>query len=154
MEFWDVIQKRRSVRSFLLNKDITREQIQKIITAGKHAPSAGGIYPVEFIVVEEPGLINQLGAAAGSQKHVLDASVLIVIVSDVEKSAVRYGSRGRELYAIQDAAAAVENMLLTIVDLGLASCWVGAFEEAEVSQILSLPEHKRPLTILPIGYVA
>lgn len=152
MEFWDVIQKRRSVRSFLPNKQISREQIQKIITAGKRAPSAKGIYPVEFIAIEEASIIEQLGIAARGQKHVLGASVLIVVVADVEKSAARCGSRGRDLYAIQDAAAAVENMLLTIVDLGLASCWIGAFEEAEVSRILNLPGNERPLTLLPIGY--
>jgi nitroreductase len=63
-----------------------------------------------------------------------------------------YGDRGEKLYCIQDSAAAVEHVLLLAVDNGLGACWVGAFDENEVSKILNLPLHVRPVAIIPIGY--
>jgi nitroreductase len=60
--------------------------------------------------------------------------------------------RGRELYCIQDASAAVEYILLLAVDIGLDACWVGAFDEKKVSIILHLPSYIRPIAIIPIGY--
>jgi nitroreductase len=62
-----------------------------------------------------------------------------------------YGRRGREFYCLQDAAAAVEHILLLAVDHGLGACWVGAFNENEVSRILNLPPYIRPVAIIPIG---
>ena len=56
------------------------------------------------------------------------------------------------MYCLQDAAASVQNMLLTVHGLGLGACWIGAFEEAPVSRILELPEHLRPVAIVSIGW--
>lgn len=71
--------------------------------------------------------------------------------ADAEQSAGRYGERGRELYALQDTAAATEHILLAAVALGLGGCWVGAFDEGRAAQVLSLPPRHRPVAILPIG---
>jgi len=90
--------------------------------------------------------------AAYGQKFIAEAPVAIVISSDLDKITSVYGQRGRELYSIQDTAAAAQNMLLAITDLGLASCWVGAFDEEQVSGVLNLPSNIRPLVILPVGY--
>jgi nitroreductase len=77
--------------------------------------------------------------------------VAIVVCADAEQSAGRYAQRGRELYCLQDTAAAVEHILLTAVALGLGSCWVGAFDEGEAARVLDLPDRRRPVAILPIG---
>ncbi len=58
------------------------------------------------------------------------------------------------LYAIQDTAAATENILLAAVDRGLSSCWIGAFDEAAVREALGLVAPVTPVAILPIGYSA
>lgn len=152
MEFWDVIKKRKSIRSFWIGQEISDEKINKIIEAGKRAPSAGGIYPTEFIIIKDYNIREALSEMAFNQRSLTQASVVIAVVADTEKNVARYGDRGRNLYSIQDAAAATQNMLLAIVDMGLASCWVGAFDEAKVREILGLPSNKRPLTLLPIGY--
>ena len=62
------------------------------------------------------------------------------------------GDRGRYLYCLQDTATAVTHILLAAVDMGLAGCWVGAFDEVAASQVLSLPSNLRPVALLPIGY--
>ncbi len=75
----------------------------------------------------------------------------IVVVANIERSSRIYRSRG-ELYAIQDATAGVENLLLAAHAKGLATCWVGAFDENAVSGILGLPHKTRPVAIIPVGY--
>lgn len=151
-DFWQVIKKRRSVRSFNSDRNVADNDLKKIIEAAKCAPSAGGIYPTDFIVVWDQKIKIQLAEAALGQYFISEAPVVIVVVSDLEKSVSRYGERGRNLYAIQDAAAATENLLLAATALGLGTCWIGAFSEKKISQILKLKKSQRPLTIIPVGY--
>lgn len=80
------------------------------------------------------------------------ASHVLVICSDYTATTERYGSRGRELYHLQDTAAAVQNILLQATALELATVWVGAFSEKDVSTLFDLPAHMRPVAIIPVGY--
>lgn len=152
MDFWKVIEERKSVRNFQEGKLIEEDQLRKIVRAGKLAPSAGGIYPVNFIVVTDESLKDKLASASFGQKTVQDAAALIVVTADPDKSAAKYSDRGKNLYAIRDAAAAVENLLLAATALGVGSCWIGGFDENEVSIILRLPDCSRPLTIVALGW--
>jgi nitroreductase len=78
--------------------------------------------------------------------------VLIVVCADIPKTEERYKNRGRELYCIQDTAAAIQNILLCAQSIGLGACWCGHFGEKEVSEILNLHDGMRPVAIIPIGY--
>ncbi len=151
MELNETIKKRRCVRRFL-DKPVEWDKVSKIIDSARYAPSAGNIQDWRFIVVTDKSKIAKLSDAALEQRFIEQAPVVIVVCSDIEKIKRAYGMRGEKLYSIQDCAAAVQNMFLTITDLGLATCWVGAFDEAKVKQILSIPEGVRPQAILPIGY--
>jgi len=75
-------------------------------------------------------------AEAVHQGWATKAPVVIVVCADTRPCQARYGDRGSALYAIQDTAAAVENVLLAAVDRGLSSCWIGAFDEAAVSMAI------------------
>lgn len=151
MDIFEAIQKRRSIRIYK-QKPIPDEIITKILDAGRKAPSAGNIHPEIFIVIREQEIKDKIASAALNQTFISDAPVVIVACADVEKSESRYGMRGRNLYSIQDTAAAVENMLLAAAALGIGTCWVGAFNENKISEILDLPENIRPLAIIPVGY--
>ncbi len=151
MEVFECILSRHSIRSYE-KRDVPNELIGKIIEAGIHAPSAGNLQPWEFIVVKDERLKKELALAALRQKHVEDASVIIVVCADQEKSGEKYGERGKNLYCIQDTAAAIENMLLVANSLGLGSCWVGAFEEDRVRELLHIPSRLRPVALITIGF--
>lgn len=151
-DFWQVLKERHCVRSFDPKHEVSDEMIEKLIEAGHSGPSAGNIHPEDFIIVRDQETKEKLAKAALGQMFVAEAPVVIVVVADVEKTASHYGERGRNLYAIQDTAAATENIFLAATDLGLSICWVGAFDEEEVKQILGLKPEQRPLAILPIGY--
>jgi nitroreductase len=150
MELIKAIKTRRSVRRFT-NKPVEDEMIKQIIELGNLAPSAGNLQPRDFVVVKNQDTKKKLAKAALNQKFIAQAPFVIVICANM-KRVTPYGNRGHELYTIQDTAAAIQNMLLAVVDFGLSSCWVGAFNENMVVDILGLPSYIRPVAILPIGY--
>ena len=153
MEVFEAIFERRSVRKFT-GEDVSKEDLERILEAGRWAPSAGNVQPWEVIVVRSRELKERLAEAALSQEFVSEAPVVIVVCVDLKRAARTYGERGRSLYCIQDSAAAIQNMLLAAHSLGLATCWVGAFYEEEVKDILGIPEGFRPVALIPLGYPA
>ena len=146
----DAIINRHSVRSFS-EKEVPIHIIYDIILHAHLAPSAGNLQARDFIIVNDPKVKRMLCKAALNQEFLIEAPIDIVVCANLDRIK-RYGKRGMELYCIQDAAAAVEHILLLAVDYGLAGCWVGAFNEAEAIQILDLPPHIRPVAIIPLGY--
>lgn len=126
----------------------------KLIDAARWAPSAGNIQPWEFIIVRDPEIKRGVSAAALDQKFIEEAPVVIVVCANQLRSGSGYGSRGVNLYCLQDTAAATQNMLLAAYALGLATCWVGAFQEEEAVKVLKIPNGIRPVAIIPVGHPA
>ncbi|MEM5793053.1 MAG: nitroreductase family protein [Candidatus Aenigmatarchaeota archaeon] len=151
MDVFDCIETRRSVRKFE-RKDVPNELIAQILMAGTYAPSAGNTQEWEFIIVRDRETKRNLSKAALNQKQVEDAPVLIVVLANLEKISMKYKERGKNLYSIQDTAACIQNMLLVAHDLGLGACWVGAFDEDEVSDVLRIPQKLRPVAIITLGF--
>ena len=150
MDFWAVLEKRHSVRSFQASP-VSKEAIERILRAAIRAPSAGNRQPWHFVVVHDPTVKGALAQAAYGQGFVGEAPVVIVVCAEPERSAVVYRDRGRGLYCLQDTAAAVEHVLLAATALGLGACWVGAFDESAVARAVALPAHLRPVALVPLG---
>lgn len=153
MEFADVLARRRSVRHFNTRLDVSDEDVRALLLAAVSAPSAGNIQPWRFTVLRSAESRERL-AGALAQRWATSAPVVIVVSVDPRPCAARYGTRGELLYAIQDTAAAVENILLAAVDRGFASCWIGAFDEHAVRAALGIAAPVTPIAILPIGHSA
>lgn len=153
MSLLETIKNRRSIRKFK-RKSIPEEYLEKIMEAARWAPSAGNLQSRKFLIVKNPQLKHELAKAAYGQPFIEEAPVVVVACADLERSAPGYGERGRNLYCLFDVAASVENMLLTIHELGLGACWVGAFDERLVAEILEIPSTLRPVTLIPLGYPA
>ena len=153
MRIPDIIRERRSVRAFTA-QDVSDEEAETLVEAACLAPSAGNLQPWEFVVVKDPGVKRRLVDAAHGQSFISKAPVVFVVCAVPGRSASGYGSRGRELYCLQDTAAAVQNLLLTATANGLGSCWIGAFDEGRAADALGLPEGIRPVAIVPVGYPA
>jgi len=153
VDVFEAIKGRRSIRAYT-NREVTEENVKKLIDAARWAPSAGNVQPWEFIIVRKPETKHRLATAALNQTFIEEAPVVIVVCADEARSARAYGSRGSTLYCIQDTAAAIQNIHLTAYSLGLGTCWVGAFRETLVRETLNLPPHLRPVAIIPVGYPA
>ncbi len=150
LDLFEAIRIRRSTRAFS-DEEVPETEVEKLLDAARLAPSAGNIQPWEFVVVREAETKRRLAEAALDQYFIAEAPVVIVVCADEDRSARGYGSRGVNLYCIQDTAAAIENILLAACALGLGACWVGAFRELEVRRILNVPLGVRPVAIIPVG---
>jgi nitroreductase len=150
MDAMSCIKGRASVRSFRRD-DIADVVMDEILEAAIAAPSARNCQDWEFVVVKEQQNKERLAEASGGQGMIREAPVVVVVCSNLKKIS-RCGARGESLYSIQDTAAATQNLMLAAWDKGIGSCWVGAFDEGKVRQILVLPEHVRPVAVIPLGY--
>lgn len=125
-----------------------------VLEAARWAPSAGNLQPWRFLVVKSAHLRARLAQAAHRQDFVASAPVVVVVCAAPGESARVYGARGATLYCIQDTAAAIENLLLAATEVGLAGCWVGAFDEGAVAEVLRLEPDLRPVALVPLGVPA
>lgn len=153
MDLFKAIYGRSSIRSFK-DESIPEEALMKILECAIQAPSAGNLQPWEFVIVKSGETKRKLADAAYGQDFISEAPVVVVVCANKRISSSRYGDRGETLYCIQDTAAATYGLMLAAYTLGYGTCWVGAFNEKRVSQVLNLPEYVRPVAIVPIGVPA
>lgn len=151
MELKTALKTRRSIRNYK-NITIPDNVLQEILTLANAAPSAGNVQAREFIVIKSTTLKQKLASAAFGQGFIKDAPVVLVVCGNQKRSFASYGGRGRDFYCIQDADAAIMHILLAAHDIGLGTCWVGAFNDLKVSSVLNLPGYIKPIAIIPIGY--
>jgi len=149
MELDKAIKERHSVRRFTSKKP-SYEEIIAAIDAANSAPLAGNIPTLKFILVSDAAKINKI-AEACQQDFVAQANYLVVICSDSAQAVRSYGERGR-MYTRQQAGAAIENFLLKITDMGLGTCWTGAFVDSMIKQVLVIPDNIDVEAVLPMGY--
>jgi len=153
MEFRDVIKARRSVRAFQ-DRPVEEEKLATVLEAARVAPSAGNLQAYEIRVVRDAGVRKKLARAALRQHFVAQAPVVLVFFQEPARSGRQYGERGRTLYSLQDATIACTYAQLAAVDEGLATCWVGAYDDDRVSAALNAPPGLVPVAVLPVGYAA
>ena len=150
MNFFEVIEKRFSVREFE-EREVEDEKIAKILKVVERCPTAGNLQSYEIIIVKEEETKKKLSEAALFQGFIREAPVVLVFCANEKRSSSRYGERGK-FYSLNDAIIATAYAQLAATALGLGSCWVGAFDDEEVSRILNLPSYVKPVAILPVGY--
>jgi nitroreductase len=153
MNFFELIEQRKSVRAYL-DQPIEDEKLEAILAAANKAPSAGNLQAYEIFLVADQKNRQALAQAAGGQEFITQAPAALVFCTHASRNEWRYRQRGVELYAVQDATIACTFAMLVATALGLASVWVGAFDDKGVSQVIGVGQDLRPVAILPIGYAA
>jgi nitroreductase len=146
----DIILKRRSIRRFA-TKEVGADLVTKVLAAGMAAPSAGNEQPWHFLVIREKETLKKVGECSPYARSVVDAPVGIIVCGDL--SLEKHPG-----FWVQDCSAAVQNMLLEAVSLGLGSVWLGVYPEEDrvlfLRRYFKLPENIIPLAILPLGFPA
>ena len=142
MDVFEAAQERRSIRTYQ-DKPVPREKLEKILEAGRLAPSAKNIEPWHFIAVTDAEKRKALSGGMWA-KFLAQAPLVIVACGDKKASP--------DWYAI-DVALAVENMVLTAVSEGLGTCCVGSFSEKDVKAVVKVPENFEVLLMLAVGYI-
>jgi len=148
MDLFKVIEKRRSIRKFK-PKPVETEDLKRILEAGRLAPSGGNRQPWHFIIVKDSETKKALATASNNQQFIVDADTVVVALG-IPGMEHRPLSSTRIPYK-QDPMIAVEHMILAATALGYGTCWIGAFKESEIKEILKIPEKLAVIALLPIG---
>ncbi|MGD6853258.1 MAG: nitroreductase family protein [Candidatus Bathyarchaeia archaeon] len=141
MDVFEAVQARKSIRAYQ-DKPIPRETLERILEAGRLAPSARNVEPWHFIAVTDKEKRKTLSKGLYA-KFVASAPLVIVVCGDKKASSDWY---------VVDASLALENMVLTAVSEGLGTCCVGSFKKSDVKVLLRVPENFEVLVMLTVGY--
>ena len=153
-DFFETVRHRHSVRKYQHDMGVEHAKLHAILEMACAAPSAGDLQSYHVVVVRDQGIREQLRSAAEDQAFVSQSPVCLVFCSDTQRSARQFGDRGTSLYAIQDATIAAAYAQLAIVAAGMASTWIGNFDESTVREQLHLSANLTPVAMLSVGYPA
>jgi nitroreductase len=141
---------RRSVRKYT-SESVTDDQVTELLKAAMSAPSAGNQQPWCFVVVRSQEVLERIPTVHPYAAMTPHASVVIAVCGDL--TGMKYPG-----YWVQDCSAATENVLLAAHEMGLGAVWMGVYPTEErvegVRQLLGLPEHIVPLSLVAVGYPA
>ncbi len=149
MNVMESVQNRFSVRSYL-QKSVEPERLQRLLEAARLAPSARNLQEWRFVVVTNEGTRERLMHAAQEQRFVGEAPVVIAACAEDVEHVMPCGQLSHPI----DVAIALEHIALQAVDEGLGTCWIGAFDEAQVKEILGIPDEVRVVQLMTVGYPA
>ena len=156
--FLELAQARQSDRSFEPGRKIDREVLERIIEAGRIAPSACNGQPWHFTVVTSDELLPQVAHATsslGMNKFVKDASALVLITHESTNITSRLGCGIKDKdFPMMDLGIASAYITLAAEDEGIGSCILGWFDEKKIKQLTGIPEKKRLMLIVALGYAA
>ncbi|WP_040214176.1 nitroreductase family protein [Clostridium polynesiense] len=147
MDVLSAIKERRSIRKFS-SKPVEKEKLNKVLEAGRLAPSARNTQPWRFIVVDDKELIQRLYHASQDQHQVLEAPIALVVCTEGLNRTMMCGQPSHTV----DASIALSFMMLEAQEQGLGTCWLGMFDPNMVRAILDIPEDVMVMAITPLGY--
>jgi len=139
MDVFDTIKDRRSIRTYK-DERIPKDKLEKLLESARLAPSAANRQNWKFIVIDNEKIKNQLVTASNNQAFIGTTSHVIAGIGDSDQ----------KWYQV-DLAIALEHIVLEAVELGLGTCWIGAFDEDEVKKILKIPPDKKVVALLTVG---
>ena len=143
MEFFEVVNSRRSVRKYL-PQPVARDALERIVAAGIEAPTGCNLQLKQYVIVDDPNLLAKIRPVS---RALAGAPAVIVLL--IAPEGTKYGE-----FWVQDASAAMQNMLLAAVALGYGACWVEGQvrpREAELAKLLGVPEELRVWSLMPVG---
>ena len=155
-DFLALVASRQSDRAYDPTRPVEPEKVERILEAGRLAPSACNAQPWKFVAVTDPDLARQVGQATaglGMNKFAKDAPVHILVVEESMNPTSYIGARVKDKYfPLIDIGGAVAYMTLAAESMGLGSCILGWLDEKAIKRLTGIPERKRLLLDIVIGY--
>lgn len=149
MDFLELVKTRYSVRSYQ-DKPVDEESLARILEAVRLAPSGANRQPWRFVVVRDEEIRKRLATACNGQQFIAQAPVVIAGCGLMPERIMRCGIPGDPI----DLAIAMEHLALAATAEGLGTCWIGAFEQDKVRDVLGVPETVRVVEVMTLGYPA
>ncbi len=146
------------------DRDVDDTVLTAIVDAASWTPSAADVQPWEIVAVRDRkrkmALVGTMldshlrpGVGGDKRRHWLaESPVVLVVCMDHTRAKVRFGEIGEALFGIQDTGAAIQNMRLVALEHEVKSCLIREFDHQQMSELLGLPRHVRPLILIALGY--
>ncbi len=151
MDVLTAIKSRRSVRAYS-SEPIPAAVLDRMRQALRSAPSACNLQPWHFVLVSDADLRQKLAQASCNQLWMADAPLIIVGCGVPQQAYKHMGGHGNA--ADIDVAIALDHLTLAAVAEGLGTCWIGAFDEKRVKQLLDIPKEVKVVALTPLGIPA
>ena len=142
MDVVDAIRGRRSIRKWQ-DRPVAKDVLAELLDAARLAPSGNNGQQWEIVAVTDRATLKELGRACAGQEQVAQAGAFLFIVNDPSAK-----------WKHVDPAIALDHVTLRAVEMGLGTCWIGAFDEGEVRRILGIPDTKLAVIGMAVGYPA
>jgi len=149
MDLKETIKKRASIRKYS-DKKPRIEDVVKAVESANLAPSPGNLAILKYLIIENLDNIEKI-AEACQQEFIKEAKILVIFLSESKDTEIMYDKRAKK-YVKQHVGAAAQNFLLSLTDMNLTSCWVGAWSEVSLRNILIIPDNVEIEAIFPVGY--
>ena len=147
METWDAITSRRNVREFE-DRPLPDEHLDRILEAGRRAPSSRNWQPWDFVVVTDRDQLRELAKVWRGAGHVADSAATIALILPQTDDA---GERDRAQY---DLGQATMGMLIAAADLGIGSGHAAVADQDQARRVLGFPEDRYTAYLIDLGYPA
>ncbi len=147
MDVFEAITTRQSIREYR-EIPVPEDKLDRVLEAGRMAPSGGNRQEMKFVVVRDPERRRKLAEASGGQRHVAQAPVVIAAVATEPKRVMMCGVPA---YPV-DVAIAIDHMTLAATEVGLGTCWIGAFVQDAVRSALDIPGSCEVVSLLTLGF--
>ncbi|MFX0080607.1 MAG: nitroreductase family protein [Candidatus Hodarchaeota archaeon] len=148
MEFYEVVRKRRSYRVFKPDMP-EKEKVDRILESARLAPTWANSQCVSYIVVQEPENVKAVWQAVGQRQKFTEAPMFIVGIVSEKTSGTNLN--GEKYYGV-DFGICFEHLILAATAEGLATCWIGWFNERKVKEVLNIPDKYKVMGLTPLGY--
>ena len=147
MEFLELTKKRYSVRAYK-STPVEYDKLEEVLEAARMAPTAANRQPFQLIIIPTKGRESEL-LRIYNKPWFVEAPVVICACGITSESWVRQDGKN---YCGVDVAIAMDHLILAATDLGLGTCWVGAFNPEEARKVLKIPDELEPIAFTPLGY--
>lgn len=155
-DFYALVEKRQSCRDYDATREVEEAKIQRILEAGRLAPSACNSQPWHLIAVTQPQLLKEMAdalASMGMNRWASQARAFIVIVQEQPNFTARLGGWIKNKhFPLIDCGIVVSHITLAATQEGLGSCILGWFDEKRVKRMLAIPRSRRVLMVVSLGY--
>ncbi len=148
MDFYEVVKKRRSFRVYKPEMP-EKEKIERILEAARLAPTWANMQGVHYIVVKEPENVKAVWEAIGQETKFTNAPMFIVGIINPNGSGT---NKSDEKYYGVDFGICFEHLILAAAAEGLATCWIGWFNEEKLKKLLNIPKRYKIMGLSPLGY--
>lgn len=151
MDVYEAINRRKSIRSYT-NEVIDRDKLERVLNAARLAPSGKNAQAWRFVLVDDADLKDRLVDACRGQIFLAQPNLVVVVCVDETLVYQKHGDYTTSYMA--DGSVALDHLMLAATAEGLGTCWIGAFSEVEVKEILDIPDPYRVIGLTPLGYPA